>query len=199
MAVVVVAILVPAALTFSLIAVFMVLERALRTDASAKTLEPTARDRETTRLVGAAFGASWFVLALSVPANFWHIGRMEPGIPLNVIGLLLMALGITLRVAAARTLGRSYSRTLMVREEHRVVSEGIYRRIRHPGYLGVIILFLGAGLSTSNWIALAVIAIMMIPAYLRRMSVEEGMLAESLGSAYVEYMKRTRRLIPFIY
>jgi hypothetical protein len=96
------AILVPAALTFALIVVFMVLERALRADAESMTLETTETDRKTTRLVGAAFGASWLVFALSVPANFWRIGRMEPGMLFNVIGLLLMAGGIAIRTAAAR-------------------------------------------------------------------------------------------------
>ncbi len=199
MSFVAVAILVPIGLTFALIVLFMVLERALRTDAKAATMEAGESDRRTTRLVGAAFGGSWLVLGLSVPANFWHVGRMEPGVLFNVIGLALMAAGILIRTAAARTLGRYYSRTLLVREEHRVVSEGLYGRIRHPGYLGVITLFLGAGLSTGNWIALVLIAIMVIPAYLRRMAVEEGMLAQALGSEYKEYMERTRRLIPFFY
>ena len=193
------AILVPIGITFALIVVFMVLERALRTDAAAATLNPSEDDRRTTRLVGAAFGASWFVLALSVPANFLHLGRLEPGVPFNIIGLAMMAAGIIIRVLAARTLGRFCSRTLFIREEHSVVSDGIYRRIRHPGYLGVLILFLGAGLSTSNWMAPAVIAIMIIPAYLRRMTVEEAMLAQALGGAYAQYMKKTRRLIPYIY
>ena len=112
---------------------------------------------------------------------------MEPGILFNVIGLALMAGGIAVRTAAARILGRFYSRTLLIREQHQVVSERVYRRIRHPGCLGVIILFLGAGLSTSNFIALAVIAMIVVPAYLRRIAVEESMLEEGLGPA-VEYI-----------
>jgi len=194
-----VAILVPSAITFAFIVLFLVLERALRTDAGSQTLEATQADRRTTRLVGAAFGASWFVLALSIPANFFRVARMEPGILFNLIGLLLMALGILIRMVAARTLGRFYSRTLLIRDQHQVVSDGIYRLLRHPGYLGTIILFLGAGLSTSNWIALVVIAILVIPAYVKRIAAEESMLREGLGPAYVEYMKRTRRLIPFVY
>lgn len=50
---------------------------------------------------------------------------MEPGTLFNIIGLLLMGGGITVRTVAARTLGRFYSRTLLLREEHRVVSEGM--------------------------------------------------------------------------
>lgn len=111
---------------------------------------------------------------------------MEPGILFNIIGLLIMAGGIAIRTVAAKTLGRFYSRRLLIREGHQVVSEGIYRRIRHPGYLGVIILFLGAGLSTSDFIALAVIA--MIPAHLRKIAMEENMLAEGLGPEYLDYI-----------
>jgi len=56
----------------------------------------------------------------------------------------------------------------------------------------VVILFLETGLLASNLVALAVIAIIVIPAYLRRILVEENMLAEGIGPAYLEYMKRTR-------
>ncbi|HTP57332.1 MAG TPA: isoprenylcysteine carboxylmethyltransferase family protein [Spirochaetia bacterium] len=180
-------------------AVFVVIEGRLRQDASSRTLKSTGHDKGTTRLVGIAFGASWIILALSVPADFLAIGSLVPGLLFNCAGILLMLCGLAIRAIAARTLGRYYSRTLRVKDDHRVVSEGIYRLVRHPGYLGVILMFLGAALAVANFIALALIALLIISAYMKRMAVEERMLMSTLGTEYAQYVGRTRRLIPFLY
>ena len=192
-------ILIPFALTAIMMGAFLVTERRLRKDASSTTLETTEYDKGTTRLVGTAFGASWLVLFLSLLANYFRIGSLEPSILFNTVGVFLMLFGFTLRTVAARTLGRFYSRTLRVKDDHRVVSEGMYQWIRHPGYLGMIVMFLGAGVTVANFIVISVVAVLIVPAYLKRISVEESMLSNTLGPEYVEYMKRTKRLIPFLY
>jgi protein-S-isoprenylcysteine O-methyltransferase Ste14 len=192
-------ILVPFAVTAIIMAAFVVTERRLRRDPASKTLRATEHDKGTTGLVGAAFGASWMVLVLSLPANFSRTGIMRPALLFNVAGIILMLCGYAVRTAAARTLGRFYSRTLRMKDDHRVVSEGIYSSIRHPGYLGVMLMFLGAGLAAANYIVLAAIAALIIPAYLHRIAVEERMLFSALGKDYAEYARRTKRLLPFVY
>jgi len=192
-------VLIPFFIAAIILAAFVIIEGRLRQDASSRTFTSTEHDKGTTRLVGIAFGSSWIVLALSVPADFLAIGTLAPGLVFTIIGILLMAGGLAIRVVAARTLGAYYSRTLRMKEDHRVVSEGIYRFIRHPGYLGVIVMFLGSGLAVANFIALALIALLIIPAYLQRITAEERMLSSTLGKEYVEYAAHTRRLIPFVY
>jgi protein-S-isoprenylcysteine O-methyltransferase Ste14 len=191
--------LVPLAITFAIIIAFILIERSLRQDTVSSSLAASSVDRGTTWTVGAAFGASWLLLALSIVANHFAIGLLKPTLLFHVIGFTFMLAGLAIRVVAARTLGKFYSRTLLVREDQRVISEGIYRSIRHPGYLGDMILFVFAGLSTSNYIATALIALVVVPAYLKRISAEEMMLSEKLGTKYEEYKLHTRRLIPFLY
>ena len=110
-----------------------------------------------------------------------------------------MILGISLRVWANRTLGASYTRTLKTVQGQSIVSNGPYRVLRHPGYAGVLMMWLGAGVALRNWIALVFMVLFLGRAYLRRMKAEEEMLLTSIGETYRDYSRRTWRVIPFIY
>ena len=178
---------------------FLVTERRLRTDSASLSLKETAHDKGTTRLVGAALGASWVILALSLPANLLGIGALHPAWVFGVAGVALMTVGFALRTLAARTLGNFYSRTLRTNGGHKVVSEGLYSVVRHPGYLGMIALFCGACLTEANFVALILVPAIVVSAYIRRIVVEESMLSKELGRDYIDYMGTTKRLIPFIY
>ena len=91
------------------------------------------------------------------------------------------------------------ARTLQIREGHHVVSDGIYRRVRHPGYSGDIVLFVGSGIATSNVITTMLIFGMMLTAYVRRIAAEEQMLTDQLGKKYSDYKARTWKLIPLVF
>ena len=110
-----------------------------------------------------------------------------------------MALGISLRVWANQTLGASYTRKLRTVQGQRVVSDGPYRVLRHPGYAGVLLMWFAAGVGLRNWIALILIAFPLGWAYRRRMIAEEEMLLTNIGEPYRRYARRTWRIIPFIY
>ena len=109
------------------------------------------------------------------------------------------ARGITLRMWAVQTLGRFYTRTLRISESQRVVQEGPYKNVRHPGYLGVILLWVGAGLATVNWIVAALVTLTVIAAYRYRINAEERMPVASFGEQDEAYMKHTWRLLPFVW
>jgi protein-S-isoprenylcysteine O-methyltransferase Ste14 len=71
--------------------------------------------------------------------------------------------------------------------------------VRHPSYTGVLLAFVGFALSLRNWAALFVILLPIFAAFVYRMKVEEEALSRALGSSYTDYMRRTRRLVPFVY
>jgi protein-S-isoprenylcysteine O-methyltransferase Ste14 len=73
------------------------------------------------------------------------------------------------------------------------------RVVRHPSYTGVLLAFVGLALSLGNRAALLVILVPIGAAFVHRMNVEEDALTRALGSRYAEYMKRTKRLVPFVY
>jgi protein-S-isoprenylcysteine O-methyltransferase Ste14 len=176
-----------------------VLDSLLRKDSVAKSLKTTEQDKGTSRfiqVVGVIFGV---VLLLTALLNQFQIGIVEPHLIFTAIGVVLMATGVALRVVAMRTLGKFFTRTLQIREGHHVVSDGIYRRVRHPGYLGDIVLFVGSGIATSNVITTVLILGMILTAYVRRIAAEEQMLTDQLGKEYSDYKARTWKLIPFVF
>ena len=118
--------------------------------------------------------------------------------PMNVAGALLFFIGLAIRVNAAATLNRSYSATLEIRDDHRLVKHGLYKYIRHQIYTGLFLGVLAVPVYASSPLGF-LIALMAIPLVIYRMGVEEKMLSEEYGDEYLEYMKATRRLIPYVY
>ena len=110
-----------------------------------------------------------------------------------------MLVGLTIRYLAAKTLDKFYTRTLQILEDHYIVEQGLYRLIRHPGYLGVLIMEVGAGLAVTNWVICLVILLTGLIPRLYRIQTEEVMLAKIFGGRYIGYSKKTWRLIPFVY
>ncbi len=113
-------------------------------------------------------------------------------------GIVLMLAGILFRQWAVLTLGRYFSDTVGVQKGQKVVDSGPYRYVRHPSYTGILVVFLGIGLALQSWGALLLLLLIFVFVFSYRVHVEETALASELGDAYVRYMKRTKRLIPFV-
>ena len=97
------------------------------------------------------------------------------------------------------TLKRSYSGTLVVRRDHKLVTHGIYRFTRHPIYLGAIMgLCVGIPLFALSLYGFLILSAL-VPIALNRIRMEEAMLTEEYGEAYRSYRERTSKLIPLIY
>ena len=114
------------------------------------------------------------------------------------LGIFLMFPGILVRQWAIAVLGRFFSLTVLVAEDHRVVEKGPYRLVRHPSYTGVLITFIGLGLVVQSWGALLVLLGVFSLSFGYRMRVEEKTLVSELGENYANYMKRTKRIIPYL-
>jgi protein-S-isoprenylcysteine O-methyltransferase Ste14 len=134
------------------------------------------------------------LLAFKVPAT---AVTTTPDI-LFWLGILLMYVGIALRFYAITLLGGFFTTTVAVAPDQPVIEAGPYRLIRHPSYTGVLILLFGFGLSLTNWLSLLVIMGCALIGFSYRIRVEEHVLQEQLGQRYQEYMRRTKRLIPFV-
>ena len=114
------------------------------------------------------------------------------------IGIALMLVGISFRWYAIWVLGRFFSTKIITQPGHIVVDRGPYRYIRHPSYTGAIVTFLGFGIVLSNWLSLGVVLLCTSLGYGYRVFKEEHFLIEGLGQPYREYMKRTKRFVPFL-
>ncbi len=114
------------------------------------------------------------------------------------LGILLMYAGIALRFYAITVLGAFFTTTVAVAPEQTVIEAGPYRLIRHPSYTGFLLILLGFALSLTNWLSLLVIMGCALIGFSYRIRVEEHVLKAQLGQRYQEYMRRTKRLIPFV-
>ena len=116
----------------------------------------------------------------------------------NIAGLTLFVVGLTIALVAVFTLRRFYSSSLTIREDHQLITHGIYRFTRHPIYFGVLIAIMGAPVYAPSLHGFLVLSLL-IPICLYRIRMEEEMLIEEFGDAYRTYKETTRKLIPFIY
>ena len=117
--------------------------------------------------------------------------------PLQMAGILLFVAAVTFRLIAIRHLGKFYSHRVRVQEGHQVISDGPYRFVRHPAYVGMIFCHLGFSLFFFNPLTLAIWAFFHVPAVVYRILVEEVALFKIPG--YPEYAAKRRRIIPFIW
>lgn len=139
------------------------------------------------------FGA--FAVALTVPSA--AIAGNAPAV--FWAGITCIVLGIVLRWYAIRVLGRYFTPVVAVRSDQQIVQTGPYRYVRHPSYSGALLSLVGVGLALTNWLSLLVLLLCALPGFLYRVTVEERALRETLGQPYADYMRRTRRFIPFVY
>jgi len=114
------------------------------------------------------------------------------------LGIGLMVAGILLRQWSIAVLGRYFSRTVGVQEGQAVVDWGPYRLVRHPAYTGSLLTIIGLGFVLQSWGAVIVLIAFFGVAFGYRIHVEEEVLTSKLGDEYVAYVKKTKRLIPYV-
>jgi len=181
---------------YVVIVLFFAIQLTLRRSKAARSFKGGTYDRGNMVLIGAATGMG---LWLPLIADFAGVAVFSIDLSEGLVALAVMSLGVGLRVWAAVVLGRYYTTTLMMTEGQTVVASGPYSLIRHPGYLGEILLWTGFAILSGNAILFIVIPAMFVSVYLYRIASEEAMLTKELGKSYAEYRRRTRKLIPFLY
>jgi protein-S-isoprenylcysteine O-methyltransferase Ste14 len=97
------------------------------------------------------------------------------------------------------SLGRSFSANVAIRTEQRLYTAGLFRFVRHPSYLGLLLVIVAIGLHTRNWIGFAIVVNPSMAALSYRIHVEEEALRTAFGHAYTVYSSKTKRLVPGIY
>lgn len=167
----------------------------------ARSIRPEASDRNSTLVVSISaivpiFG---FCLAIkstsSLPA--WLKAAVMPGLPaIAWVGVAFGFLGLATRLWAVLTLRERYTKTLLVHTDHAVERRGPYRWVRHPGYLGSLLVLNGIALASGNWVVLVSSLSVTLLAYTYRIRVEDRMLVGALGQPYADYRQQVRALLP---
>lgn len=154
-------------------------------------------DRSSLRLL-------WIVIVVSIICGNIAVGLGVGGFGgrstvLPTIGITLIVCGLVIRWVAILSLKRQFTVDVSIVEGHRIISEGIYRYVRHPAYSGSLVSFFGLGLCFSNYVALFIVFVPICWAFLHRINIEERVLCEAFGNEYVQYCASTKRLIPGVY
>lgn len=112
------------------------------------------------------------------------------------VGTVLFAGAIFMLWRSHVDLGRNFSVTLRIAEQHSLVTSGVYHYIRHPMYTAHLLWAISQGLLLSNWLAGWAFLVLSFPLYVVRIPKEERMMIEHFGEEYDAYKSRTGRLIP---
>jgi len=113
-------------------------------------------------------------------------------------GFALLAAGVTLRLGPMLELGRRFVSVVALQEGHTLHTTGFYTLVRHPSYLGILLMDLGFAGVFRSVVALALMPVVFWM-FKRRMDVEEGFMIEQFGEQYRAYMGRSRRILPRVY
>jgi protein-S-isoprenylcysteine O-methyltransferase Ste14 len=151
-------------------------------------------------------GSIW-LLTISISIGFWlsfiiastKMGRIYHWNTFFVLGSILILIGLIVRVTSILTLKKQFTYTVTKVDNHELVETGLYKNIRHPGYLGQLIIFLGISVCLSNWLSILFMIIPVLLGYLNRINIEEKFMVKHMGQEYLDYQKRTKKLIPRIY
>ena len=114
------------------------------------------------------------------------------------LGAVITAAGLWVFWRSHADLGTNWSLSLAVRSDHRLVTRGVYRIVRHPMYSSFLLFAVGQALLLPNWLAglAALIAVALMCIF--RVPREEAMMCEHFGQEYREYMRRTGSVVPWL-
>ena len=159
---------------------------------SAKTV---SKDANSLRIL-------WIVIIVCIWLSIRAQGRWPHAVLPSwsvPIGVVMFVGGLVLRWYSIIHLGRFFTVNVAIAADHQLVDTGPYRFVRHPSYTGALLAFIGFAMVLRNWASVLVISLPIAFAFLYRINVEERALVQALGERYCAYVKRTKRLIPFVY
>ncbi len=137
--------------------------------------------------------------ALSFSIGSTKMGRIDAWNSLFLTGMGLFVFGFIVRIYTLSTLKQYFTYNVSKVENHKIIETGLYRYIRHPGYLGQMIIFLGIVIAVANWISILAMMVPVFIGYAYRIKVEEVFMLEQFGDDYARYQEQTKRIIPFVY
>jgi protein-S-isoprenylcysteine O-methyltransferase Ste14 len=174
---------------------------------SARSVKPI---QETRGRLGGNWYPILYLIGFVFMMNFRFLGRL--GIPrgklailllphtniLNSIIVILLSAGLLVAIIARHKLARNWSGAVALKEDHELITTGLYQYVRHPIYTGMLLMILGTALSLAT-IGAGVGFLIILAGVLLKLKQEEALLTKHFAQDYLAYKKRTRTLIPFIW
>ena len=164
-----------------------------------------SRDRRAASGKGKDYGSVFVNIVLIAAGNtvafmapfVWPWAHIAlPPMPVFQTAIAMIWIGMALRLWAVLTLGRHFRTAVRILDDHKLVTSGPYRVLRHPSYTGGLLTLSGIGLAMGNWLSLAGIFGCVFVAYGLRILIEETALRARFGEEFKAYRKRTWAFIP---
>lgn len=144
----------------------------------------------------------WITIPLSLTIGFFTANRQEWNIlnfAIAIFGLSVFVFGILIRWVSIIQLNKEFTVNVAIIKNHKLKTDGIYKNLRHPSYLGLLLIGIGLSLSMNSIISTMVVTIPFLLALSYRIKTEENILIKQFGETYKNYMAKTYRIIPKIY
>ena len=144
----------------------------------------------------------WLSIILTLTAGFYIAALGISGFS-NVFiyysGIVLYLSGLILRWGAIIQLNKAFTVDVAVSENQSLITGGLYKKIRHPGYAGLLLIPAGLSIALNNVISILIIIVINFAAVSYRIYIEEKLLSEEFGNLYTEYKSKTKKIIPGVY
>lgn len=162
----------------------------------SKTTDKKGQDKNSLQYI-------WITIMLVIPIGVYlsqiTVFPISSYPVISYFGLILIVFGLFLRLFIIRTLGKSFTVDVTIRKQHVLKTDGFYRFLRHPSYSASLLSFVGLGFTVNNYLSLILIFTGVFAAFSYRIYAEEKALKTGFGVEYLEYMAKSKKLIPFIY
>ncbi len=181
---------------YLIILLFFAMDFIIRKDNKAKSMSKTKEDNYSTKIIILIFLI--ILISAEILTFFIHYGQFGNVIQ-SLIAQIIMIIGLSIRIYSMRKLNKSYTRILQTTKQQKLYTSGLYKIIRHPGYLGTILIWISFGFAIENYIVIFIAIPLTLIAYSYRIISEEKMLLNQFGQEYSNYQKKSWRLFPFIW
>ena len=167
--------------------------------ASVTTKRTVRRETGPARLAQLGINVSaWLLMTNRVPVRGALAERfVADTTAVAWAGVALALAGAAFALWARFTIGRNWSGTITLKSEHELITRGPYSIVRHPIYTGLLLTLLGTALVVGEWRGLAAVALAFI-GWRWKSLIEERVMVEQFGPAYVDYRHRVKAIIPFV-
>ena len=155
------------------------------------------QDRSSLRII-------WMTLIVAILAANW-VADHHPIMPFSnqtltqSIALICFIVGFAIRYHSIYTLKQFFTFDVHVVAEHELITLGLYRKIRHPAYLGSLLIITALALQFGNLLSFLIVLILGIAVHVYRIRIEEAVLMQHFGQKYAAYKKGTWHLVPGVY
>ena len=165
------------------------------TKRSKKNKTKTKKDKKSLVLF-------WITIPLSLTIGFFTANRQEwntLNYSIALFGLSIFMIGIVIRWISIIQLNKEFTVDVAITKNHNLKTDGLYKSLRHPSYLGLLLICFGLSIAMNSIISLIVITIPILLAIIYRMKIEEAILIKEFGKIYENYRIKTYKIIPKLY